>query len=201
MKRRILSAVLAFMMVFSIMQPLSTSAEEVPEEESAAVAAEETEAAARDAEETESPEETTEDAADDSSPVYALTASADVTEATAGDTVSLSATVTVDGTEVTDLEDQGLYLWWWTDTWNDHTDGNGDAIYSNYDNNSGRSLTADVTLPSEGTYYIVAELQDSGYADVADTVVITITVAEAEVEVELTDLTASLTNPDFETGD
>ncbi|MCD8385018.1 MAG: glycosyl hydrolase 53 family protein, partial [Clostridiales bacterium] len=193
MKRRILSAVLAFMMVFSIMQPLSASAEEVSEDESAAVAVEEMETNA---------DATAEDTAEDSDPVYAVTASADATEVTAGDTVSLSATVTVDGAEVADLEAQGLYLWWYTDIWDvGHTAGNSDAVYSSYDNNSGYSLSADVTLPSEGTYYIAAKLQDSDYADLTEAVYITITVSAAEVEVEMADLTASLTNPDFETGD
>ncbi|MCD8146475.1 MAG: hypothetical protein LUD84_04245, partial [Clostridiales bacterium] len=87
---------------------------------------------------------------------YSVTVTAD-TAAAAGDTVSLTATVTVDGEEIMDLEEAGLYLWWWTDEWN-YSDGNNDASYSNYDSNSGHSLTADVTLPSEGTYYIVAEL-------------------------------------------
>ena len=78
----------------------------------------------------------------------------------AGETVSLTAKVTNNGEEITDLASAGLKLWWWTDTWNDHADGNGDAVYSNYDDNSGNSLTADVTLPAAGKYYIVAELKN-----------------------------------------
>ncbi|MCD7929211.1 MAG: hypothetical protein LUF86_03520, partial [Clostridiales bacterium] len=109
---------------------------------------------------------------------YSVTVTAD-TAAAAGDTVSLTATVTVDGEEIMDLEEAGLYLWWWTDEWN-YSDGNNDASYSNYDNNSGHSLTADVTLPSEGTYYIVAELQDSSYTDVATWVTTTITVTDSD---------------------
>ncbi|MCD8188835.1 MAG: hypothetical protein LUD78_01190, partial [Clostridiales bacterium] len=64
---------------------------------------------------------------------YSVSISAENTEVEAGDTVSLTATVTVDGEEVTDeyLAEAGLNLWWWTDTWNDHTDGNSDATISN----------------------------------------------------------------------
>ncbi len=115
---------------------------------------------------------------------YYVTVSASSTSAEPGDTVTLIAIVTYNGEVVTDLEAAGLYLWFWTDTWNDHTDGNSDAVYSNYDDNSGHSLSADVTLPSEGTYYIIAELQDSSYADVASQVVTTITVEEASTAVE-----------------
>ncbi|MCD7760694.1 MAG: glycosyl hydrolase 53 family protein [Clostridiales bacterium] len=203
MKQKILAAVLALMMVVSVMQPFYVSAEEGDEEASSVVAAEEAEASDEVAEPAaeEGLEETVEDTTDESSPVYAVAASANATEVTAGDTVSLSASVTVDGTEVTDLEGEGLYLWWWTDVWAaDHASGNSDSVYSNYDNGSGYSLSADVTLPSTGTYYIAAELQDSGWNRLA-IVYVTITVSAAEVEVEMSDLTASLTNPDFETGD
>lgn len=99
--------------------------------------------------------------------VYNVEITADNTSVKAGETVSLTAKVTKNGEEITDLEAAGLYLWWWTDTWNDHTDGNSDAIYSNYDANSGYSLTADVTLKSVGNYYIVAELQDADSASLA----------------------------------
>jgi len=97
---------------------------------------------------------------DEETVTYAVEVIADSAAVKAGETVSLTAKVTKNGETVTDLEADGLYLWWWTDTWNAHSDGNGDAVYSNYDNNSGYSLTADVTLPSVGTYYIVAELKD-----------------------------------------
>ena len=53
-----------------------------------------------------------------------------------------------------------MKLWWWTDVWADgHTSGLNDAVYSNNDDGKGKSLTADVTLPSVGNYYIVAELK------------------------------------------
>ena len=90
---------------------------------------------------------------------YALTVTPSTAAPSAGDTVTLSAAVTSDGTPVTDLASAGLQLWWWTDVWNDHTDGLNDAVYSNYDDNSGNALSADVTLPSQGSYYIVAELK------------------------------------------
>ncbi len=114
----------------------------------------------------------------DDEDTYTITVSPSTADVTAGDTVSLAATVTKNGEEVTDLSSAGLYLWWWTDSWNSHSDGNSDASYSNYDGNSGNSFTADVTVPTAGTYYIAAELKDET-SDVADTVYCTITVSES----------------------
>lgn len=75
--------------------------------------------------------------------------------------VSLSAAVTKNGSPFTDLKAEDLKLWWWCDSWNDHSSGNNDAVFSNYDNGSGLSFTADAFLPSNGTYYLVAELKTS----------------------------------------
>ncbi len=143
----------------------------------------------------ESENNESESSGDESNDGYVVTVSATATSAEPGDTISLTATVKYNGEEITDLEAAGLYLWWWTDVWNDHTDGNSDAAYSNYDSNSGHSLTADVTLPSEGTYYIVAELQDSTWADVATNIVTTITVAEEVVDGYVVNVTASNDSP------
>ena len=93
---------------------------------------------------------------------YEMKVSVDETALLIGETASLKADVTYNGEAVTDLAAAGLKLWWWTDTWAEgHGDGNTDVTYSNYDNNSGHSLTADVTLPSVGNYYIAAELKDA----------------------------------------
>lgn len=90
---------------------------------------------------------------------YSISVTPETQEVWAGDTIRLTATVTDgDGNEITDLNAAGIQLWWWTDTWNSHSDGKGDASYSNYDNNSGYSLSADVTFPSVGTYYIIASI-------------------------------------------
>ena len=113
---------------------------------------------------------------------YTIVITVDNAQPEAGNTVHLTATVTTsDGTEVTDLASNGLELWWWTDTWNDHADGLSDAAYSNYDDNSGNSLTADVTLPSVGNYYIVGELKNSTTGtDLKPTVVLTTTESQTE---------------------
>ncbi|MGM9537426.1 MAG: glycosyl hydrolase 53 family protein [Candidatus Onthomonas sp.] len=126
---------------------------------------------------------------------YAISVAVSKEEVQVGDTVTLTATVTKNGETVTDLAAEDLVLWWWTDTWGDHADGLSDAVYSNYDDNSGYSLTADVTLPSEGAYYIAAELQDSSYNRLAITYT---TVDVSAASVELTDL--PLENGDFENG-
>lgn len=91
---------------------------------------------------------------------YTLTVTPGAVTVEAGDTITLRASIKdSNGDAVTDLGNAGIKLWWWTDTWADgHTDGKADAEYTNYDNNSGHSLTADVKFPSTGTYYITAEL-------------------------------------------
>lgn len=92
---------------------------------------------------------------------YILTYQLDDPYPTAGDNIRITLTVAKDGTAITDLEAEGLRLWWWTDIWEDgHENGLLDAVYSNHEDNSGLSLTADVLLPSAGTYYICTELKD-----------------------------------------
>lgn len=93
-------------------------------------------------------------------PVYTVELTADTNNVTSGDAVHLSAVVCKDGEPVTDLAAEGLYLWFWADQWQaGHEGAPVDAVFSNYDENSGHSLTADATLPSEGTYYLAAELK------------------------------------------
>ena len=93
-------------------------------------------------------------------PVYTVELTADTDHLTAGETVHLRAVVCKDGELVTDLAEEGLYLWFWADQWQaEHEGAPVDAVFSNYDNNSGHSLTADAQLPSEGTYYLAAELK------------------------------------------
>ena len=94
-------------------------------------------------------------------PVYTVALTADTNRVTAGDTVHLSAVVCKDGEPVTDLAAEGLYLWFWADQWQaGHEGAPVDAVFSNYDENSGHSLTADAALPTEGTYYLAAELKN-----------------------------------------
>ncbi|WP_300364588.1 glycosyl hydrolase 53 family protein [uncultured Subdoligranulum sp.] len=107
-------------------------------------------------------------------PVYTVALTADTNSVTAGDTVHLSAVVCKDGEPVTDLAAEGLYLWFWADQWQTgHEGAPVDAVFSNHDNNSGHSLTADAQLPSEGTYYLAAELK-------TDTERLAITFAEVD---------------------
>ena len=89
------------------------------------------------------------------------TISVNQTEATVenGDTVNLEAKVTYDGEEISELP-EGVNLWWWVDTWNDHTDGLNDGTLEN-DNGSGKTLKAAYTTKSAGKYYVVAQLKDA----------------------------------------
>lgn len=94
-------------------------------------------------------------------PVYTVELTADAGSVTAGDTVHLNAVVSKDGEPVTDLESEGLHLWFWADQWQaGHEGAPVDAVFSNYDDNSGNSQSADAALPTEGTYYLAAELKN-----------------------------------------
>lgn len=75
----------------------------------------------------------------------------------AGDTVHFTAKVMNGDTEITDLDAAGLSLWWWPDQWTSgYEDGLLDTAPSD---NSGSVFEVDMTLPSVGNYYIVAQLQ------------------------------------------
>ena len=75
-----------------------------------------------------------------------------------GDTISLVAKVTYNGKEITNLEENGLSLWWWADQWmTGQEDGLLDVDFS-YSNGSANSLQVDATLKSIGNYYIAVTL-------------------------------------------
>ena len=73
-----------------------------------------------------------------------------------GDTITISADVSVDGAALTELGDYQFTFW--ADSWNDHSDGNSDAVITNEHAIDGSTT---VSLPTEGTYYIVGELYDA----------------------------------------
>ena len=94
----------------------------------------------------------------------------------AGDTVHFTAKVMNGDTEITDLDAAGLSLWWWPDQWTSgHEDGLLDTVLSD---NSGSVFEVDMTLPSVGNYYIVAQLK-SGGTELTKTVV-SFTTTEAD---------------------
>ena len=106
---------------------------------------------------------------------YGVTVTASDTEVMPGDTVTLTATVTCDGETVTDLAAAGLNLTTWLDYYdaNGHGDGNSDAAIS-----TPNDLSTAVTLPTEGTYYLVTEVYDTGWNKLASATT-TLTVTEA----------------------
>ncbi|WP_455719113.1 glycosyl hydrolase 53 family protein [Agathobacter sp.] len=116
--------------------------------------------------------------------------SVDKTEVTVekGEKVDLTAKVTYNGKELTEIPD-GIKLWWWVDTWNDHTDGLNDGILNN-DNNSGKTLKADYTTKSAGTYYVVAKLETPD-GDVSSVVTITSTEPDSTGAVDNDDITVA----------
>lgn len=106
---------------------------------------------------------------------YAVNVVPGSTSATAGDTITLNISVSDDGTAVEDLAAAGLNLTTWLDYYeeNGHGDGNDDAVIA-----SPNDLSTTVTLPSEGTYYLVTELYDSSWA-VLTSAITTVTVTAA----------------------
>lgn len=106
---------------------------------------------------------------------YRIEVTVDNENPKAGDTVHFTAKVMNGDTEITDLNAAGLSLWWWPDQWDDHMDGLGDTSLSD---NSGSVFEVDMTLPSVGNYYIVAQLQ-SGETELTRTVV-SFTTTEAD---------------------
>ena len=113
--------------------------------------------------------------------------------AEAGDTLSFTARWVVNGVAA-DAVPEGYDLWWWLDSWNDHAGGNSDGVLSN-DNGSGKTLTCGLTVPSEGTYYLAAELKQ-GNTQVAIAYA-TVTAAPAAVEDNLNVGRIKFQNSDF----
>ena len=107
---------------------------------------------------------------------YRIEVTVDNENPKAGDTVHFTAKVMNGDTEITDLDAAGLSLWWWPDQWTSgHEDGLVDAAPSD---NSGSVFEVDMTLPSVGNYYIVAQLK-SGETELTKTVV-SFTTTEAD---------------------
>ena len=99
-----------------------------------------------------------------SSQGYSISAVPNTTDIKTGETVNIDISVTYNGTAITDLAKEGLNVSTWLDSWNDHGNGNSDALIS-----ESTTLTPTVTMPSEGTYYIVTELYDSEWESLAST--------------------------------
>lgn len=106
---------------------------------------------------------------------YAVNVVPSSTSATAGDTITLNISVSDNGTAVEDLAAAGLNLTTWLDYYeeNGRGDGNSDAVIT-----SPNALSTTVTLPSEGTYYLVTELYDSSWT-VLTSAITTVTVTAA----------------------
>lgn len=78
-----------------------------------------------------------------------------------GNQITLTAKVTNNGAEVTDLEQAGLHLFWWDNT------NNSDSWFVDYDKTNGYSLTLKINPQAVGTFEIQAKLQDSTWQDLA----------------------------------
>ncbi len=115
--------------------------------------------------------------------------------AEAGDTLSFTAQW-VSGGAASGAVPEGYSLWWWLDSWNEHQGGNTDGVLSN-DNNSGKTLTCGLTVPSEGTYYLAAELKQGDTRVAITYATVTVTAAPAAVEDNLNVSRIKFQNSDF----
>lgn len=117
-----------------------------------------------------------------SSQGYSISAVPDTTDIKTGETVRIDISVTYNGTAITDLSEEELNVSTWLDYWNDHSNGNSDASIE-----ESTTLTPTVTMPSEGTYYIVTELYDSDWKLLASTLTtfeVSATTADDDTTVE-----------------
>lgn len=126
----------------------------------------------------------------------------DTEAVTVEDTVTLTATVTCDGEEITDLAEAGLQLWFWADhfegQYSEENGYSGDCTVSTTDLTGGTALSADVTFHSEAKYCIEAELQKDGTRIAMTGTEFTVSAAPEPVE-EPTE-PVELANGDFEAG-
>ena len=112
----------------------------------------------------------------DGADAYRIEVTADNTSPKAGDTVHFTAKVFKGATEITDLGAEGVELWWWPDQWTEgHKDGLIDSVLSD---NSGQVFEVDMTLPSVGNYYIVAQLKAGDIELTRETIPFAVTEAE-----------------------
>ena len=92
---------------------------------------------------------------------YQLTISSNMDSVEVGNPIALTAKVTNNGQEITDLETAGMHLYWWNNT------TNSDGWFVDYDGTNGYALTLQVNPQVTGTYEIQAKLQDSSWKDLA----------------------------------
>ncbi|MCC8098831.1 MAG: glycosyl hydrolase 53 family protein, partial [Clostridiales bacterium] len=129
---------------------------------------------------------------------YAVTITPSDTTCEQNESLTFDISVTYGG-EAIDLANQSdVYLWVWADSWADgHSDGLTDCSISP---NTGLSNSVTITFPSEGTYYIACNLQDSSYTDILrNTDVATITVTESTATAS-EDITTGSLSCDFMRG-
>lgn len=111
---------------------------------------------------------------------YTFTITPDKESVVEGGTIKLTATVTKDGQPVTDLEANGLHVWW-SHNWDS---GNQDA---DYDSTNSRSLTCDVKLNSVGEYYFIVKLEHQDgdvWTQIGETQYLTLTATEKNTTTE-----------------
>ncbi|MBR6398762.1 MAG: hypothetical protein IKS06_07730, partial [Lachnospiraceae bacterium] len=97
-----------------------------------------------------------------------------------GDTVTLTAGVTKNGEAITNLEEAGLYVYFWKDEWSGPYQTEGYELSN--DGNSGRSLTASVTFTAPGEYCVGYNLQSSTWSTLAGNYYAQFSVEEEAVE-------------------
>ena len=117
---------------------------------------------------------------------YYVSVSPRAASITTGDTVTLEIAIYSDGEIVTnaDLSQKQLSLTTWLDYYaeNGHGDGQDDAIINNE-----HGLSVNVTVPSEGKYYLVTELYDGSDDSTWKSITSTLTIITVTTDGEITD--------------
>ncbi len=96
---------------------------------------------------------------------YSISVTPSITDAVAGQKVTLTAVLKKDGQEITDLEKEGLRLWWYSDEKNEAGKGKSPKGLTVDSDKGGYRLSADVTAEVAGTYYVAVKLQDENELD------------------------------------
>lgn len=110
---------------------------------------------------------------------YAITITPDKTTAVVGDVVSFTTQVWKDGQELESIEDNHT-LYFWTDVWNEHSDG---SVINEFKDDDNNDFTTKATMPAIGTYYVIAEYKAGEERVAMDCAVITVEAEEDNTDI------------------
>lgn len=124
---------------------------------------------------------------------YTLKLTADKTEVTVGNTITITASLQKDGQEITDLTEAGYHIYWWNNTTNSQSEF---IDYISDGAEGGRVLTMKMQPQQVGENEIKINLQDDQWKKIIDNLIIKIQVKQAASTV--TDATVNVKKTDKE---